>query len=76
MKKIFESAEPPTPASLGTITLEKGPVYDTLGPKGFVQVTTLYFEKDTRIDEIVDVDVYEKRRHDDILRRHVPPPSR
>src|SRR5437016_6163975 len=32
-------------------------------------ITTLDFENDTHTNEIIDVDVYEKRRRDDILRQ-------
>jgi hypothetical protein len=36
-------------------------------------ITTLDFEKGTRTDEIIDVEVNEKRRRDEILRRRVKP---
>ena len=52
------------------ITLES---YENLGPQSSVMITTLDFENGTRTDEIIDVDVNEKRRRDDILRRRVRP---
>jgi hypothetical protein len=52
-----------------------GPVYGKLGPERTVLVTTLDFKDDTRTNDIVDIDVYEKQRHDDIL-RHMRPRSK
>jgi hypothetical protein len=72
MKTFFELAKPPT-VSVGNITVEEGPISGTFGPESFVQFTTLYFDNDTRTDEIINVEVYEKRRRDDILRRRVHP---
>ena len=50
-----------TAASVGNIMLETAPSYGSVGG-GSVIVSTIDFENDTRTDEIVDVDVFEKRR--------------
>jgi hypothetical protein len=62
----------PPPVSVGNhnIMLES---YGNLGPQSSVRVTTLDFENGTRTDEIIDADVNEKRRRDEILRRRVKP---
>jgi hypothetical protein len=75
MKKMFAFiTNTPTVASTSNITLEgPKPVYGQLGPEGTVLFTTLDFENDTRTDEVIDIEVYEKRRRDDILRRRVRP---
>jgi Protein of unknown function (DUF4100) len=63
---------PITPIAAGghNITLES---YGNLGPQSSVMITTLDFENNTRTDEIIDVEVNEKRRRDEILRRRVRP---
>ena len=60
----------PIAAGGNNITLES---YGNLGPQSSVMITTLDFENGTRTDEIIDVEVNEKRRRDDILRRRVRP---
>src|SRR5947207_5271743 len=52
------------------ITLES---YGNLGPQSSVMITTLDLENGTRMDEIIDAEVNEKRRRDDILHRRVRP---
>src|SRR5271170_2834844 len=49
------------PVSVGNIMLEPTPSYGSVGG-GSVIVSTIEFENDTHSDEIVDVDVFEKRR--------------
>src|SRR5947207_1697564 len=62
----------PMPISVGNnnITLEN---YGNLGPESSIHVTTLDFENGIRTDEIIDAEVDEKRRRDEILRRRVKP---
>ena len=62
----------PMPISVGTnnITLEN---YGNIGPESSIHVTTLDFETGIRTDEIIDAQVEEKRRRDEILRRRVRP---
>jgi hypothetical protein len=57
-------------AGNNNITLES---YGNLGPQSSVMITTLDFETGTRTEEIIDVEVNEKRRRDEILRRRVRP---
>ena len=69
MKKIFELSRvnttpvpvPVTTSSVSNITFDDE-TYGSLGPSGSVHLTTLDFEKGTRTDEIIDADVYEKRK--------------
>jgi hypothetical protein len=49
------------PVNVGNIMLEPTPSYSSVGG-GSVIVSTIDFENDTQFDEIVDVDVFEKRR--------------
>ena len=79
MKRFLVTAAPvvilpPTAAPVAVInnniTLEP---LATLGPESSVMVTTLGFEKGTRTDEIIDVNVDEKRRRDEAFRRRVKP---
>ena len=44
-----------------------------LGNSGSVHLVTLDFNGEVRMDEIIDVDVLEKRRRDEILKRQVWP---
>ena len=44
---------------VGNIMLEVTPTYGSVGG-GLVIVSTIDFENDTHLDEIVDVDVFEK----------------
>jgi len=57
-------------AVISNITLEP---LATLGPESSVMVTTLDFEKGTRTDEIVSVDVDEKLRRDEVFHHRVRP---
>ena len=57
-------------AVISNITLQP---LATLGPESSVMVTTLDFEKGTRTDEIVSVDVDEKRCRDEVFRRRIRP---
>jgi hypothetical protein len=58
----------PVTAGVNNITLES---HSDLGSQSSVMVTTLDFG--THTDEIIDVDLNEKRRRDDIHRRRVRP---
>src|SRR5208282_1067839 len=64
------SSVPPIAVGNNNITLES---YDNLDPQSSVMITTLDFENDTRTDEIIDAEVNEKRRRDEILHRRVKP---
>src|ERR1700689_902679 len=64
------SVAPSVAVSTNNITVES---YGNLGSESSVMVTTLDFEKGTRMDEIIDANVDEKRRRDEILRRRVRP---
>ena len=67
----FMSPPAAAPAAvISNITLEP---LATLGPESSVMVTTLDFEKGTRTDEIIDVNIDEKRRRDEAFRRPVKP---
>src|SRR5205814_3101111 len=68
MKKMFSLiTNTPMIASTSNITLEgPTPVYGQLEPEGTVLGTTLDFGNDIHTEELVDVEVYEKRRCDDI----------
>jgi len=57
-------------AVISNITLEP---LATLGPESSVMVTTLDFEKGTRTDEIVSVNVDERWRRDEVFRCRVRP---
>ena len=58
--------------SISNITLERpGSVYGQLRSEGIALVTILDFENDIHMDELVDVQVYGKRRRDDILHQHM-----
>jgi hypothetical protein len=72
MKKLLSFAAPTVPITVGNnnITLES---YGDLGSQSSVMITTLDFENGTRTDEIIDAEVNEKRRRDEILRRRVRP---
>ena len=75
MRRFFEVALPRSPAlipssviqkhpqatavSVGNIMLEATPTYGSVGG-GSVIVSTIDFENDTHLDEIVDADVFEK----------------
>ena len=84
MKKIFDlMTNTPTIASISNIILEES-IYGQLESEGIVLVTILDVENDTWTNEIVDVEVYEKQRYDDILHQrkrprlddeHIIPPS-
>ena len=52
---------PVTSSSVTNITFDDE-MYGNLGGSGSIHLTTLDFQKGTRIDEIIDVDVYEKRK--------------
>jgi len=78
MKKLLTLATPALPvpmsapivAGINNITLES---YGELGSQSSVMITTLDFENGTRTDEIIDAEVNEKRRRDEILRRRTRP---
>src|SRR5438552_2806461 len=70
MKKLFETQPAPSTFQTNNISLE--PVAE-LGNSGTVHVVTLDFDGEVRTDEIIDVDVLEKRRRDEVLRRRVRP---
>ena len=59
MKKFFEMISIPTIAANNNITLEK-PVHGTLEPVERVHITTIDFENNMQMNEIVDVEVNEK----------------
>jgi len=68
MKKIFELAITVSAiVSTNVIMLDEKPVYGTLGSEGTVHVTTINLETGKEMEEIIDMDVYEKRTRDDIL---------
>jgi len=69
MKKVFESP-PIISAQSNNIMLDS---LGHLGNHNSIRVTYIDFDTDTQIDEIIDADVYEKRRRDDVLRRRVRP---
>jgi hypothetical protein len=52
--------------NVGNITVEEAG-YGTIG-EGSVIVSTIDFENNTRIDEVIDVDVFEKRRREELER--------
>jgi len=70
MKKLFDTQPAPSTFQTNNISLE--PVAE-LGNSGTVHVVTLDFDGEVRTDEIIDVDVLEKRRRDEVLRRRVRP---
>jgi len=67
MKRFFELSRsiaapvPVTSSSVSNITFSDE-TYSNLGSSRSVLLTTLDFDKGTRIDEIIDADVYEKRK--------------
>src|SRR4030095_6102840 len=69
MKKLLENP-PAVVVQNNNITLDN---LAHLGNKNSVHVTYIDFDTDTQRDEIIDVEVYEKRRREDILRRRVRP---
>jgi len=79
MKKLFEATATNTTmvVNASTITLEEkpvaieGPIYSTLD-EGKVHYVTFDWENDTYTDEIVDIEISEKRQQD-MLRRQVHP---
>ena len=70
MKKLFETQPAPSTFQTNNISLES---IAELGNSGTVHVVTLDFDGEVRTDEIIDVDVLEKRRRDEVLRRRVRP---
>lgn len=72
MKKIFESIITPTIATNNKIALE-GSTHGSLGPEGLVRITTLDLDNNILTDEIIDVEVNEKRKRDEIVRRRMRP---
>src|SRR4030095_5536704 len=71
MKKLLENPNPPAVVvQNNNITLDN---LVHLGNKNSVHVTYIDFDNDTQRDEIIDAEVYEKRRREDILRRRVRP---
>src|SRR5271169_4351129 len=74
MKKTLEENQTPAPpmtVNNANITLDR---FGSIGNEGSVRVTYLDFDNDTRTDEIIDADVYEKRRRDEYeTRRRVRP---
>jgi len=74
MKKTLEEIQTPTtPVAVNNanITLNR---YGSLGNEGSVRVTYIDFDNDTRTEEIIDADVFEKRRRDEYeTRRRVRP---
>jgi hypothetical protein len=64
MKILFPATPMPGPASINAITVESA--YAEVGtPDKTVTVATVDFEKGTCFTEVIDVDVYEKRRRTD-----------
>ena len=55
---------PVTSSSVTNITFDDE-MYGNLGGSGSIHLTTLDFQKGTRIDEIIDADVYEKRKRNE-----------
>lgn len=73
MKKFFESINSLTiGANNNNITLERS-IYDSLGPEGLMRVTTLDLENNIITNEIIGVEVNEKRKKDKIYRRRTRP---
>jgi len=70
MKRLVAPAAVPISVGNNNITLEN---YGNIGPESSIHVTTLDFENGIRTDEIIDAQVDEKRRRDEILRRRVRP---
>src|SRR5437667_3443300 len=68
--KIPLETPPAIPVQNNNITLDN---LGHLGNQSSVHITYLDFDNDTRRDELVDVEVYEKRRRDDILHRRIRP---
>src|SRR5579871_2056697 len=67
MKKVFE--EPPAiSVQNNNITAEP---YGHLGDQSSVHITRIDFDTGTRTDEIIDADVYEKRKRGETLPRRV-----
>ena len=69
MKKVFEISGSAAFQS-NNIMLEH---VAELGNSGSVHLVTLDFDGEVRMDEIIDVDVLEKCRRDEILKRRVRP---
>lgn len=72
MRKVFETSNTPAIATTNDITLE-GSTYGSLGSEGLVRVTTLDLENNMVTVEIIDVEVNEKRKRDEISRRRLRP---
>ena len=64
MKKLLDKSIPSSNSvfSATTTNITIDDLYGQLGDNS-VMVTTLDFENDTRSDEIIDIDVWEKRKH-------------
>jgi len=66
--KLFESTPVIVSVTNNSITLEPTAY---IGNQSSVRLTTLDIDGNVQTDEIIDVDVFEKRRRDEILRRRV-----
>ena len=70
MKKFFEGSPAIISVTNNAITLEPTTY---IGNQSSVRLTTLDIDGNVQTDEIVDADVFEKRRRDEILRPRVRP---
>jgi hypothetical protein len=70
IKLIGKDGGPPAPVGANSITLD---CLGRLGDESSVRITHIDFETGVQTDEIVDAEVYEKRRREEILKRRVRP---
>ena len=73
MKKFFEFHNIPIVGAANNNIILEGSIYGSLGPEGLVHVTTLDLENNVITDEVIDVEVNEKRKKDEIYRRCMRP---
>ena len=73
IKALYEASSRTTTSPISNVTAITVEPIARLGNSPTIHLTKIDFEKGTKSEEIIEVDVYEKRKRDEILKRRMRP---
>ncbi|TMC20323.1 MAG: retroviral-like aspartic protease [Chloroflexi bacterium] len=73
IRALYEASSRTTTSPISNVTAITVEPIAQLGNSSTIHLTKIDFEKGTKSEEIIEVDVYEKRKRDEILKRRMRP---